>query len=456
MRSKTYPYTTLAVLTGLNVLNYIDRNMLLGVQPLIQREFHINDRQTGWLTSAFFLSYMVAAPLVGWIGDRFPRKYIVLFGIAIWSGFTLLTWLVHDYSQLLRRHILVGIGEASYATIAPTLIADLFPIERRGRMLSIFYLGLPVGSALGILLGGPLGEHFNWRVPFMMAGIPGFLLALVFWFLPEPVRGQSEAAVAPAEQVTLGGLHRTVLGLFTNGAFITACLGMAMYTFAVGGMQVWVPTFLHRARGMSVSRAAVVFGVIAAVNGVVATMIGGWIGDRMLKRHHGAYYRFSAISMFAAVPLMVLAIYATGSLMLPAIFLAVFALLISTGPSNTAIVNSVNAGIRSTALAVNTFVIHALGDAFSPTLIGWISDRTSLQTAFWAAFVAAGLSGWFYLYGARFAPKLFGKNDSAATSAESFLGQQASAGVTPPRPADTARERGPRAGVHTTGRDSSE
>jgi MFS family permease len=399
MSPKTYPYATLAVLTGLNILNYIDRNMLLGVQPLVQKEFRISDAQTGLLTSAFFFCYMFAAPVVGWMGDRFPRKNIILFGIAIWSGFTLLTWLVHDYNQLLLRHTIVGVGEASYATIAPTLVADSFPVARRGRMLSIFYLGLPVGSALGILLGGPLGEHFGWRVPFMLAGVPGFLLAFVFWLLPEPARGQAEVAEVTVER-------STVMGLLRNGAFITACLGMAMYTFAVGGLQVWIPTFLHRMRGMSVSRAAVTFGLIAAVNGLVATALGGWIGDRMLKRHDGAYYRFSGLAMLAAVPLMVLAVYATGWLLLPAIFLAVFALLIGTGPSNTAVVNSVDAGIRSTALAVNTFAIHALGDAGSPTLIGWISDRTSLQTAFWAAFVAAALSGFFFLYGARFAPRL--------------------------------------------------
>jgi predicted MFS family arabinose efflux permease len=409
MPPKTYPYATLAVLTALNMLNYIDRNMLLGVQPLVQKDFRITDAQTGLLTSAFFFCYMFAAPVVGWMGDRFPRKNIVLFGIAIWSGFTLLTWLVRDYNQLLFRHTIVGIGEASYATIAPTLVADLFPVERRGRMLSIFYLGLPVGSALGILLGGPLGEHFGWRVPFMMAGIPGFLLALVFWLLPEPARGQTEFAITPSLE------RSTVLGLLRNKAFITACLGMAMYTFAVGGLQVWIPTFLHRVRGMSVSKAAIIFGLIAAINGIVATMLGGWIGDRMLKRHDGAYYRFSGMAMFGAVPLMIAAVYVTGSFLLPAIFFAVFALLINTGPSNTAVVNSVDAGIRSTALAVNTFVIHALGDAFSPWLIGKVSDHTSLQTAFWAAFVAAALSGWLFLYGTKFAPRL-----RAATTGTGF------------------------------------
>src|SRR5262245_19293587 len=221
MPRKLYPYSMLAVLTGLNTLNYIDRNVLLGVQPLVQKEFHITDEQTGTLTTAFFICYMIAAPLVGWIGDRFPRKFIVLFGILIWSGFTLFTWIVHDYGQLLFRHTIVGIGEASYATIAPTLVADSFPLERRGRMLSIFYLGLPVGSALGILLGGVLGEPFGWRVPFMLAGIPGFLLALIFWFLPEPERGQTEQAAFSPER-------STILGLARNPAFIQASLGMAM------------------------------------------------------------------------------------------------------------------------------------------------------------------------------------------------------------------------------------
>jgi MFS transporter, Spinster family, sphingosine-1-phosphate transporter len=141
-------------------------------------------------------------------------------------------------------------------------------------------------------------------------------------------------------------------------------------------------------------------------NGIVATLLGGWIGDRMLKKHSGAYYRFSGIAMLVAVPLMMLAVYATGRLMIPAIFLAVFAILIGTAPSNAAVVNSVDATIRSSALAVNTFVIHALGDALSPPLIGWVSDRTSLQTSFWVAFLAASLSGWLFLYGTRFAPKL--------------------------------------------------
>ncbi len=398
MPPKLYPRLLLAVLTGLNILNYIDRNVLFGVQPLIKKEFHVTDAQIGTLTSVFFLAYMIAAPLVGWLGDRFQRKNIVVLGIVVWSGFTFLTWLVHDYNQLLLRHTIVGIGEASYAAIAPTLIADSFPVERRGRMLSIFFLGLPLGSALGIMLGGPLGEHFGWRWPFMMAGIPGFALALGLWFLPEPARGKPEQGEGSLERSTLKGLLR-------NGAFITASLGMAAYTFAVGGLQVWIPTFLVRLRGLSISRAAIIFGLIATVNGIAATLIGGWIGDRQLKRKPGAYYTFSGVNMLIAIPFMVMAVYVAGKLMFPIMFVAVFFLLIGTGPSNAAVVNSVDAKIRSSALAVNIFVIHLLGDASSPWVIGWISDRTNLQTGFWAAFAAAALSGGILLYGAKFAPR---------------------------------------------------
>lgn len=401
MPSKTYPYTMLAVLTGLNMLNYIDRNVLYAVQDDVKKEFMVSDAKIGLLVSAFFFTYMFAAPLIGWMGDRFPRKNMVVVGIFIWSGFTFLTWLVHDYNQLLFRHAVVGIGEASYATIAPTLIADSFPIEKRGRMLSIFFLGLPVGSAAGYFVGGYLAHYFgSWRAPFMAAGIPGFVLAIVLFLLPEPARGQYEEH-AP---VDVWGL---LAGLVRNGAFITATLGMAMYTFAVGGMQVWIPTFLQRLRGLDVKTANIDFSVIVIINGIVATLLGGWIGDRLLKRYFGAYYTFPGIAMLVAVPLMFAAIYTTGRFMFPAIFAAVFFILIGTGPTNAALVNSVSASIRSTALAVNVFVIHLLGDAFSPPLIGRLSDQTgSLQTAFWVAFAAAGISGIILLYGARYAPRL--------------------------------------------------
>jgi len=287
MQPRLYPRLMLAVLTGLNILNYIDRNVLFAVQSDVKKEFLVSDAKIGLLTTSFFFTYMFAAPLIGWLGDRFPRKNLIVLGIFIWSGFTFLTWFVHDYNQLLFRHAIVGIGEASYATIAPTLIADSFPPLRRGRMLSIFFLGLPVGSAAGYFVGGYVAHYFgSWRAPFLAAGIPGFLLALLLWFLPEPPRGQYEEH-APVDA------WGVVSGLMLNGAFLTATFGMAMYTFAVGGMQVWIPTFLVRLRGLDLKTANVDFGLITIFNGIVATLLGGWLGDRLLRRErrhslHGA------------------------------------------------------------------------------------------------------------------------------------------------------------------------
>jgi predicted MFS family arabinose efflux permease len=399
MPPKAHPYAMLAVLTGLNILNYIDRSVLWAVQPLIKEEFGVSHAQIGLLTTTFLWAYMCAAPFIGYLGDRFPRRFIVGIGIFIWSGFTFLTAITHSFQMLMWRHIIVGIGEASYASIAPTLVADLFPIERRGRVLAIFSAGLPFGVAAGYVLGGALGQHWGWRAPFMVAGVPGFVLAVIVMLLPEPARGRTETAdAAPARS--------TVLGLARNGAFLCATLGLAMYTFAMGGLQAWMPTFLASVRGMSLIAANTVFGAITCFNGIVATLLGGRIGDRLVLRHPGGYYMFSGVVMFISIPLMIMAIYLTGKPMFPAITVAEFFLLLNTGPVNAALVNSVNANVRATALAVNILVIHLLGDAFSPWLMGVIADRTSLPTGFWAAFVAAALSGTLFMYGARFAPRL--------------------------------------------------
>src|SRR5215469_4834723 len=401
MPTRHYPRLTLALLTGLNILNYIDRSVLWAVQDLVKGEFKVSDTQIGLLTTTFFWFYMCAAPFIGYLGDRYSRRHIVAVGIMIWSGFTFLTAITHTFNELMVRHILAGIGEASYASIAPTLVADLFPLERRGRMLAIFSAGLPFGTAVGYLVGGIMGQHFHdWRPPFLVAGIPGFILAVIFWFLPEPPRGRTDVIDASAVRATIPGLVR-------NPAFMSATLGLAMYTFAMGGLQVWIPTFLTRVRTLSKAEATTIFGAITCFNGIVATLIGGWIGDRLLKRYAGAYYSFSGVAMLVSVPLMIMAIYMTGKVMFPAMFVAEFFLLINTAPVNAALVNSVGPSIRATAMAVNIFLIHLLGDAFSPILIGKISDISSLQTGFSATFVAAALSGFILIYGARFAPGIF-------------------------------------------------
>jgi len=401
MSSKANARAALLLLTALNFLNYIDRNVLFAVQPLIQKEFALSDEQVGFLTSAFFICYMVAAPLIVPLADRFPRKRIMAAGAFVWSLATLLSAVTHNYGELLLRHVIVGIGEATFVAISPAFLADLFPETIRGRVMGCFYLATPVGSALGYIVGGYVGHHYGWRAPFMISALPGLLLAFGVLALHEPVRGASDHM---ADSVERG----TVLGLFRNKAYWTISLGAAMMTFAIGGLQVWMPTFLTRIRHVPLDRANVVFGGMTVIAGTVATLFGGWLGDRLLRRTPAAYQLISAVGMALSIPAIVLAIYHPGPAMYPAIFLGEFFLLLNTAPLNAALVNSVSARIRATALAVNIFTIHLLGDAFSPTLIGYISDRSNLQMGLTSMVAAVGLSALVLFYGMRFAPRLEG------------------------------------------------
>jgi len=225
-----HPRTALIVLTALNLLNYADRNVLFAVQPLVQEEFHISKVQIGYLTSAFLLCYMCAAPFVGPLADRYSRKLIIVVGAMFWSGLTLLTAVTHNYTELLVRHTLVGIGEATFVTIAPTFVVDLFSEDRRARILGVFYLAIPVGSAAGYLLGGNLAPHYGWRFPFYIAAAPGFLLAGALLFLTEPERGQFDSPKDHGQNSAndpISPRRGAVLGLLRNPAFLTATLGMA-------------------------------------------------------------------------------------------------------------------------------------------------------------------------------------------------------------------------------------
>jgi len=408
---RLYPRTALILLTALNLLNYIDRSVLFAVQPLVQAEFHLTNAQLGYLTSAFLLFYMVAAPFTGPLADRFSRKVIIAIGAFFWSGLTLLTAVTHNYEALLIRHTLVGIGEASFVTIAPTFVADLFPEEKRGRILGVFYLAIPVGTALGYVLGGSLGTRFGWRFPFYIAAFPGFLLALMMLFIPEPPRGQFDSVKETAERGTLRSLTR-------NPAFWTATLGMAMMTFALGGIQVWMPTFLSTLRGYSLKAANQLFGAIIVLDGTLSSLAGGWLGDHFLRRTKGSYYMVSAISMALGVPVMIVALFARGPVMVPGILVAAFLLLLNTAPLNAALINSVGAHIRSTAIAVNIFIIHLLGDVPSPAVMGWIADRRSLQVAFICPVVAMAVSSAILFYGMRFAPEVRARKSSGAVGAE--------------------------------------
>lgn len=396
----------LFLLSCLNLFNFIDRYVLPGTQQLIQTEFGLHDAQIGLLTTAFFFTYMIAAPLTGWLGDRFPRRPLIVIGALIWSAATLLTASVRSYETLLVRHAAVGIGEATFSIFAPALLADFYPEMDRNRVLSIFYTTIPVGAALGYMTGGVLGQHYGWRTPFFIAALPGVLIAAAFWFLvKEPERGSADVLKPTLNRATISGLGR-------NPAFWTATLGMAMWTFAVGGISTFLPTFFVRFGGYSVAAAGLITGGITAVCGLLGTMLGGWIGHKWLRRSHRALYLLSAWSILLAIPACAATIFGPPSLLIPGALIAELLLFLNNGPLNACIVNSVAAPIRSSAIAINLFVIHALGDAFSPHVIGRVSDLTaSLRIGMGLTLVSLAIATVILLIGARFAPLLLPSAD---------------------------------------------
>ena len=430
---KLYPKTALALLTALNLLNYIDRNVLFAVQDLIKAEFPRSDTAYGLLTSVFFIFYMIAAPFMGPLSEKFSRKAVIIVGAVIWSGATLLTAFTKNFDELLLRHTLVGIGEASFVILSPTFVADMFPERMRGRVMGIFYLAIPVGSALGFLVGGVLGPKYGWRVPFYVGAGPSLSLAFLLLFIPEPPLGQFDVPgkvpeVSGLSAGTSSGLvaYLTRLmkwvwaltqSLVRNPAFLTATLGMAMMTFALGGLQVWFPTFLHRVHNYTLTQANILFGASTIVNGIVASLAGGWISDWLLKRTNSAHYLVSAVSLVLGIPAMCLAIFGSGNVMIAGMFAAEFFLLLNTGPLNAAIINSVGPHIRAMALAANIFIFHLLGDVPSAPLIGYMSDHLSMRMAFIAPVIAIGLSSAILFYGMKFAPPVSASNAATPVGA---------------------------------------
>jgi MFS family permease len=389
----------LALLFGVNFLNYIDRYVVSAVVPLIQKDFGLKDTQLGLVGSMFMLAYMVASPFAGVMADRWPRRYFVGGGVLVWSMATVASGLASGYRQLLTARSFIGIGEAGFGGVAPTLISDLFPKEKRGRMLSYFYVAIPVGSALGFLLGGYMGQHHGWRSAFYLAGAPGIALGVLSFWMKEPARGAGDGVVSAEHRFEIGALR----ALFSNRSFLATTLGMSAMTFALGGMAYWMPSFYSRMRGLPLDEANTWFGGITVVAGLVGTFLGGWLGDRLLKITPKAYLLVSGAGMLAAVPVTYVALTATDkSVYFPAVLIAEILLFLNTGPANAVLVNVALPEIRATSIAFAIFFYHLLGDVPSPILIGVLSDRTgSLQTALMLVSAAMAVSGAFYLWGTR-------------------------------------------------------
>ncbi len=375
------PWLSLTALVAMNLLNYLDRQLVAAMLPSMQREMQLSDTQGGMLGSAFTLVYLLVCPLFGVMGDRRSRPTLLAWGVGLWSLATAASGLAHTFWTLLGVRAAVGVGEAAYGVIAPAMLCDMVPVGRRGRVLSYFYFATPVGGALGYLLGGVLDAAVGWRHAFVWVGLPGMALAALARCLRDPKRGaadDAEAAVpAPARSLRqiYGDLRRNRLSVFTVA-------GNTASTFALGGLAFWMPSYLARVRHYEMAQGMLIFGSVTAIMGMVGTLVGGSLGDYWQRHHPYGYSWLNALSMVGATFFSLGALLAASeAVFFWALLVALFCMFLCSGPVNAQIINAVPAPYRATAMATSVFFIHLLGDAISPSLMGYVADLSSLRNA---------------------------------------------------------------------------
>lgn len=412
-QAKAGAYGALALLLGINLFNYIDRQVLAAVEPEIRATFFApNDpnamASTGLLGDAFLVTYMISAPLLGWLSDRFSRWLIIGCALVLWSLASGATGLAGSFAILFGTRVLVGIGEGGYGPAGPTILADLFSLEQRGRVMAIFASAIPVGSALGYVLGGQIGARFGWRWAFYFVVAPGLLLALLCFFQRDPARARERRQAARRIPI------REYLALFRIRSFTINTLAQATMTFAVAGLGFWIAEFL-RFRGEPPASGKTLFGAITVVAGLASTLFGGWLADKLRPRFPSADFVVSGAGMIFACPLFVASLYLPFPVAWVTMFLAIFGLFLNTGPSNTAILNVSRPAVRAMAFALNIFVIHILGDLIAFPSIGFVGGHTNIRIAFLFVTGVMFVSGLIWFVGTKFLP-----NDAAAIEETAF------------------------------------
>jgi MFS transporter, Spinster family, sphingosine-1-phosphate transporter len=395
--------TALLLLLGINLFNYIDRQILAALEPDIRATFFAPDdpnamTKTGLLGDAFFVTYMLSAPILGLLADRISRWLIVGSAVILWSLASGGSGLAGTFAILFATRIFVGIGEGGYGPAAPTIIADLFPIQTRGRVMAIFYTAIPVGSALGYVIGGLVGAHMGWRWAFYLVTPPGILLGLLCFLQREPRIGAQHRV----QESSRRGL-RDYVKLFRTRSYLINCVAQTLMTFVTGGLGFWVSAYL-RYRNQSPSVGMTIFGLITVVAGLVSTLLGGVIADRLRSRFAASYFWVSGLGMLIACPFFVATLYTPFPAAWVPMFLAIFFLFLNTGPSNTALANVSLPAVRATAFAANIFIIHAFGDVQAFWLLGYIGGHTNMHVAFLFVSGIIFLSGLTWLVGARYLP----------------------------------------------------
>eukprot|EP00055_Hartaetosiga_balthica_P010638 m.46073 g.46073 ORF g.46073 m.46073 type:complete len:504 (+) comp7249_c0_seq1:90-1601(+) len=423
----------LLILVGINLLNYLDRYTISGILPDLKDvstsglDHDLSDSEGGLLMTVFVVSYMLFSPIFGYYGDRVNRKVLITIGIIFWSIFTLMGSFTKTYLQLMVARGFVGIGEASYATIAPTIIADLYPPEIRTMMLSVFYFAIPVGAALGFIVGGQVAAALgSWRWALRVSPPLGVALALcLFFFTKDPPRGASDGHVnagAANENTGILAMVKDVKQILKVRSFIWSTLGFTAVTFTSGAMAQWAPTYVYRmgdqeGHSISSATASLAFGAVTVVTGVIGTFYGSWLSKKYTAMTLKADSYICGLGLLASVAFMGVAIpslpYSQVAFWI-LVFFGELTLCLNWAPS-AAITLYVHAPhMRASANAVNILITHLFGDAMSPFLVGLMSDTIhtkyditsadSLMLAQLLTVVVALIGGVCYLRSATYLP----------------------------------------------------
>lgn len=395
------PSAILVLLTGLNLFNYLDRLVLAAVLPKIQLELGLSNFLGGLLETVFLIGYFATAPIFGSLGDRMARKWLIGAGVIVWSAATCASGLATTAVGLVVARAFVGIGEASYATLAPTIIDDITAPEKRGRALAYFYAATPIGGALGYLVGGFIEARYGWRHAFFVAGGPGLVFAVFCLAIAEPAR---KVLTEKAD------IKRDLRRLLTVDLYRQGVYGFCAYTAAIGAFSYWAPTFLFKRFGLALNVANFRFGVITVVAGALATAIGGkWADDVRSKaaREHAegdvenatvrGLLRICALGSAIGAPLAVACFLAPSStIFFVLVFFCILALFLCTSPINAIVLRSVPPEVRASAMAVSIFAIHLLGDLWSKPFVGILIDHWAVEVAMMTLPVAIAVSAFIW------------------------------------------------------------
>ncbi|XP_049308758.1 protein spinster isoform X1 [Bactrocera dorsalis] len=372
---------TVVVLCFVNLINYMDRFTIAGVLTDIQADFKIGDDDGGLLQTAFVLSYMVCAPLFGYLGDRYSRRWIMAIGVLLWSTTTLLGSFMGGFGGFITFRALVGIGEASYSTIAPTIISDLFIHDLRSKMLALFYFAIPVGSGFGYIVGSETARLANnWRWALRVTPILGIVAVVLIILIKEPERGESEGS--PHLEPT--SYTEDIKDLVKNHSFMLSTAGFTCVAFVTGALAWWGPKFIYLGIKMqpgneelSLNDVSIRFGVITMVAGLIGVPLGPIVSRAVASYKNNAdplvcAYGLFFSSFFLAAAMLFVTKYVVMSYVL--MFIGQLFLNLNWALVADILLYVVVPTRRSTAEAFQILVSHALGDAGSPYFVGLLSE----------------------------------------------------------------------------------